>query len=100
MARRKTESETVRIRLRLSFNNMYEGDEAEVELTERVQRWLDNGLAEVVGDGTDQAGPRSAEPDDHERNAAGTDGGGAAGRTAGQGFGTGTYGSPQELDQG
>lgn len=98
MARAKTE--TVRIRMRLSFNNMYEGDEAEVELTEKVRRWLDNGLAEVVDDGTDQARPGGAESDDHERVTSRAERSGSAGRTAGQGFGAGSYGSPAKLDQG
>lgn len=85
---------TVRIRMRFSFNNVYEGDEAEVELTDKVQSWLEHGLAEVVDDGTDPAGPGSAEPHDHERDADGTAGGGTAGREPGKGFGTGSYGTP------
>ena len=98
MARPKTK--TVHIRMRLSFNNMYEGDEAEVELTEKVQRWLDHGLAEVVGDGAGQARPSGAEPNDHERVPQGVDGGGPAGGAASQGFGAGAYGSPAGIDQG
>lgn len=92
MARPKTK--TVRIRMRFSFDNVYEGDESEVELTEKVERWLESGLAEVVDDGTDPTGPGGSEPDAHERDASGTDRGRQAGRQPGKGFGAGSYGSP------
>lgn len=55
-------SNLIRIRIRTSFNNMYEGDEANIDLTPLVQGWIDAGLAEVVSGGTDPAGPSSAEP--------------------------------------
>jgi hypothetical protein len=96
----KKHPKTVRVRARLSFDNVYEGDESETELTEKVQRYLDAGLLEVVGDGTDPAGPGGSEPDDDQRDAEGAAGGGAAGRQPGEGFGTGSYGSPAGVDQG
>lgn len=36
------------IRARVSFNGMVAGDEAEVEVSERVQGWLNAGLVEEV----------------------------------------------------
>lgn len=57
---RKTDMATIRIRT--AFNNMYPGDEATVEITPLVQGWIDAGLAERVTDGTNPAGPGSAEP--------------------------------------
>lgn len=58
---------TVRIRARVSFNEIQEGDESSVRLTPRVQALLNAGLVEVVGDGKDSTGPRGPESDDDER---------------------------------
>jgi len=63
MATKKTE--TVRIRIRTSFNGMVAGDEADVELNERIQGWIRAGHAEVIGGGETAAGPGGTEPADH-----------------------------------
>lgn len=51
------------IRARVSFNGMVAGDEAEVEVSERVQGWLNAGLVEEVGGGTHPTGPGGPESD-------------------------------------
>ena len=85
-------AETVRLRIRTSFNNMYEGDEADVVMNDRIRGWIEAGVAEVM-DGQDQAGPGGAEQDDHQRVPDGAARGSKAGRESGQSFGAGGYGT-------
>ena len=53
---------TVHVRALHSFNEIQKDDEADLELTPRVQGWINAGLMEVLGGGADQAGPGGAEP--------------------------------------
>lgn len=85
-------STRTRVRVLTSFNGMRAGDEADVEMSVRVQGWINVGLVEVVG-GQSAAGPGGAEPDDHERVPDGAAGSSEAGSEPGQGFGSGGYGS-------
>lgn len=89
----RTVPKRIRIKIRTSFNDLVQGDEATLELTPRVQGWLDAGLAEVIPDGTGKARPGGAEQGDNERVTAGADGSGSASREPGPGFGTGGYGT-------
>lgn len=89
----RTAPERIHIRARTSFNEIVQGQEATVEMNAKVQGWLNAGLVEVVHDGTTEAGPGSAEPDDNDRVAPGAQGGRKTGRQPRQGFGTGGYGS-------
>lgn len=98
--KKKASPPRVRVRALLSFDGMYAGDEAETELTERVQGWLNLGFAKVVADGTGKAGPGVAEPDDHERVQVGAAGSGPAGGEPSEGFGAGGYGAAEGFDQG
>lgn len=89
----RTAPKTLRIRVRTSFNDLVRGDEADLELTPKVQGWLNAGLVEVVPDGASEAGQSSAEPDDNERVPTGADRSVKASRQPGEGFGTGGYGT-------
>lgn len=84
---------SVTVRVRVSFNGMEEGDVCTVELTPRVQGWINAGVAEVTDSGTDQAGPSSVVPDDDERVAGGAEGGVSAGGEPGEGAGAGADGT-------
>lgn len=97
MAAKKTQ--TVRLRIRTSFNDVYEGDESDVVLDDRVRGWIEAGLAEVIS-GKDSAGPGGAEPGHHERVPDGAAGSGASGGEPSQGFGTGGYGTSARVHQG
>lgn len=120
----RTTPKQVRIRIRTSFNDLVRGQEAALELTPKVQGWLDAGLAEEVkaaadvivaeakalrplvepewvratrrrSDGTGKARPGGAEQGDNERVTAGADRSGSASREPGPGFGTGGYGTSE-----
>lgn len=52
-----------RVKVLVSFNGMYAGDEAEVDLTPQIEGWISVGMMEVVCDGAHPAGPGSTEPD-------------------------------------
>jgi len=84
---------TVRVRALVSFDLVEVGDEADLELDERVQGWINAGVAEVVDGGADPAGPSGAEPDDDERVQARADGSLPTGREPGSSFGAGPYGA-------
>ena len=99
MTRKRKMSETVHVRVLVSFDAVRAGDVAHLERTPRVQGWIDAGLVEVL-DGKDQAGPGSAEPDDNERVTGGTEGSVPAGGESGEGFGAGGYGAVEVFDQG
>lgn len=83
---------SVDIRIRVSFNGMEAGDVCTVDLSPRVQGWINAGVAEVVDSGTDQTGPSSALPDDDERVAGGTAGGVPTGGEPGESAGAGADG--------
>lgn len=84
---------TALIRIRTSFNNMYVGDEATVEVTPLVQGWIDAGLAEVVAGGTDPAGQGSTQPAVVQGQPKRAGGGVPAGGEPGEGFGASGYGT-------
>lgn len=90
----------VHIKALVSFNSIHKGDDAVVEITPRVQAWIDAGMVKVIEDGKDQARPGGAEPDADERVATGTVGSLPPGGEQGEGFGAGAYGSSPGLDQG
>lgn len=100
MARVVPKTVQVRVKARTSFNEIVQGDEATLELTPKVQGWINAGLVEVVNDGEAEAGPGSAEPDDNERVTAGADRSVKAGRQPGKGFGAGGYGAAEGQHQG
>jgi hypothetical protein len=89
----------VRVRVITSFNEMRQGDEAEIEINSIVQGWINAGLVVIV-DGTSPAGPGGAEPDAHGGDPKGAPGGVTPGGEPGEGFGTGAYGSAPIVDQG
>lgn len=90
----------VRLRVLVSFNDLQQGESADVLLDARVQGWIKAGLVEVDAHGEDPAGQGSAEPDDHERVADGAARGEQAGGEPGEGFGAGSFGASAGLDQG
>lgn len=96
---RPPEPTTVRVRALVSFSEIRQGDEADVEVNARVQGWINAGLVVIVG-GTGEAGPGSAEPDAPGGDPEGTEGSLPAGGEPGEGFGTGAYGSSPLVDQG
>jgi len=66
MTKRIVKPESVRIRVRIPFSGMYEGDEAAVELTEVTQGWVNLGYVEVIegaGYGEGAFGQSSPKPD-------------------------------------
>lgn len=83
---RKQSVTTVRIRVLISFNGMYAGDEADVTMDTRVQGWVNANMVkvlstsvmlpkeQVMSGGESEAGPGGAEPGDP---------GGSEDRTAG-----------------
>lgn len=62
MARKTETPATVRLRARVSFMDIREGDESVSVLDETVQGWLNAGFVEVIDGGETSAGPSSAEP--------------------------------------
>ena len=98
MTRKRKMSETVHVRVLVSFDAVRAGDVAHLERTPRVQGWIDAGLVEVL-DGTAEAGPGGAEPDDNERVTDGTQRSSSAGGEQGEGFGAGGYGTAESFDQ-
>lgn len=79
---RARKTKFVTLRVRHSFNGMYAGDTATVELNERVQGWINAHVVEVIDTGaevTDSAesetGPGGPEQGDPQRLQGGADGG-------------------------
>ncbi|MGS2588101.1 hypothetical protein [Streptomyces hebeiensis] len=66
MTRKKTPAPGRRaeVTVLVSFNGMVAGDTATVDVNERVQGWINAGLAREVNGGTSTARPGSAEPND------------------------------------
>lgn len=89
----------VTIRVNVAFNGLYKNDTADVVLDDRVQGWINAGLAAVI-DGADQAGPGRSQQDDSRGVAQRTGGSSAAGHEPSQGFGSGGYGAPSSEHQG
>lgn len=118
----RTAPKRIRIRIRTSFNDLVRGEEATLELTPKVQGWLNAGLAEEVreaaervvaeanalkplvepgwvratrgrSDGASKARPGGAEQGGNERVTTGADRSGPASSEPGPGFGTGGYGT-------
>lgn len=89
----RSTKKSVELRIRVSFNGMEAGDVCTVDLSPRVQGWINAGVAEVVDSGTDQTGPSSALPDDDERVTGGAEGGVPSGGEPGEGAGAGTDGT-------
>lgn len=81
----------------VSFNNMYKGDTADVEMSDRVQGWVNAGVVRV--DGASQTGPSAAEPDHQGSVTLGTGDDIAPGDEPGEGFGSGGYGTAEGQHQ-
>lgn len=64
MARtKKSETETVTIRVLTSFDGFRQGEQYTGAWDALLQGWVNAGLMEVIEGGKDPAGPSSAEPD-------------------------------------
>lgn len=96
MTARKTK--TARIRVLVSFNGMIKGDEATLELTPRVQGWINAGVVKVVGDGKDPARPGTAESSAAGSLPLGAGDSGPSGDEQGKGFGSSGYGASPGVD--
>lgn len=93
MPPKKKTSKSELIEIVVSFNGMYAGDTANVIIDERVQGWINAGLAKVVDSGADQAGPGAVVADDPGSLTVGAGDGSAPGDEPSEGFGSGGYGA-------
>lgn len=92
---RAKKTKTSRVEILVPFNGMYRGDTADVVVDERVQGWINAGLARLTEavNGTDQARPGAAIADDPGGVAFGAGDSSASGDEPSQGFGAGGYGA-------
>lgn len=85
----------VRVEVIVSFSGMRRGDKSTLELTPRVQTWINAGLVRVVDGGKNPARSRRTESDAAGGVPFGAGDSSKAGDESGQGFGAGGYGSSE-----